>query len=134
MSNTGVNYQTVLEDLRARRDRLNHALAAIEQIIGETELKEQSEVAASSPAPSNIYRKHTIGDAAIDFIRSKGKKQSTSAIVKGLKAGGISSKSRNLYSTVYNTLTKRSERKNPDVVRDGTDWGLPEWKQERADP
>jgi len=129
LPNQAVNYQSVLTDLRARRDRLNYAIAAVEQIIGEVESKEQSE---NSTASSNVYRKMTIGDAAVHFIRSKGKPQRIGAIIRGLRVGGINSKSKNLYTTTYNTLTERAKRENSDVVKVGPEWALSEWQRERV--
>jgi hypothetical protein len=124
MSNQGVNYQSVLVDLRSRRARLDHAIAAIEQIVGETESAEKPEKSMPS---SKVYEKMTIGDGAVHFMRSKGKQQSTRAIADALKSGGISSKSKNLYTTTYNTLTQRAERKDSDIVKAGTEWALAEW-------
>lgn len=143
MSNQAVNYQCVLADLRTRRDLLNHAIAAVEQIVGEAEspvlvrpeeLLEQrrgQSVASVAPA-STVYRTMTLGDAAVHFLRSRGRPQSTGAIVRALRSGGTSSKSKNLYTTAYNTLTDRAKRANPTLVRMGTLWGLAEWRSEQA--
>jgi hypothetical protein len=129
MLNQNINYTSVLADLRSRRDRLNHAIAAIEQIIGETESRELSNAEDPGPPRAN-YRRMTIGDAALHFLGEKGRPQSTGAIVTALKAGNISSKSKNLYTTAYNTLTDRARRENSPLVRVGTDWGLAIWERE----
>jgi hypothetical protein len=127
MSNQVVNYRSVLEDLRSRRDKLNVAIEAIEGIVGEG-TSDIFTVEASDVAPEDTYRKMTIGDAAVHFVRSSGQSQDTMDIVKALKLGGIQSKSKNLYTTVYNTLTDRLKRYKSDIYRDGTAWGLAEWK------
>jgi hypothetical protein len=129
MGEQAINYPSVLADLKARRDRLNQAIAAIEQILGE--LEPRASVARSMPslALSTVYRNMTIGDAAVHFIRSQGKPQRVRNIVEGLHAGGISSKSKKLYTTTYNVLADRAKKTSPDIVKIGNAWGLPEWQQ-----
>jgi hypothetical protein len=126
MKNQAVNYRSVLEDLKARRDRLTHAIEAIEGIIGGSEPSDSPGEMVSH----DVYREMTIGDACVDFIRRKRAVQSTKALVAGIVAGGITSKSQNMYTTTYNTMTARAKRENSDVVKESKGWGLTEWKQD----
>jgi hypothetical protein len=129
MGEQAINYPSVLMDLKARRDRLNQAIIAIEQILGEVDSKAAVSPTLPSSNASDIYRSMTIGDAAVHFIRSQGKPQRVRDVVEGLHAGGISSKSKKLYTTAYNVLTDRAKRIPPDVVKIGNEWALPEWPQ-----
>jgi hypothetical protein len=132
ISDKGVNYQTVLSDLRFRRDRLNHAIAAIEEIVGETEPRVNGNAPLQEvSSPSGVYATMTIGDAAVHFIKSKGKKQKTGTIVRALQAGGLRSQSKKLYTTIYNTLSARANREGADVVKVGSDWDVVRSPQER---
>ena len=134
MVENSINYVSVLADLKSRRDRLNHAIAAVEQIIGELEprvdFRASTEPAPFSQPSTNIYRKMTIGDAAVHFLRSQGKRQSMATIVKGLRAGGSNTKSKSLYTTTYNVLTERAKKTNPEVNKVDGKWGLAEWPAE----
>ena len=81
---------------------------------------------------SGAYSEMTIGDAAVAFIRSfgPGPPQTTRRIVDVLKQGGISSDSKNLCTTLYNTLTKRSSCENSDIVKSGKGWTLREFQHQ----
>jgi hypothetical protein len=140
MTTQAINYQCVLADLRARRERLNQAIEAIEQLVGETESGRDSarEHAQRQPIATNIapqvprqdYSTSTIGDAAAHFIKLAGKPQKIRTIANGLIRGGIKSNSKNLYTTLYNVLTDRAKRENTDLVKIGSQWGLLQWQQD----
>src|SRR5713101_9894044 len=103
MSQTSVNYKSVLADLIARRAKLDAAIAAIEDFVD----RDGSD-AGSSPQSKNIvlavsreYRGMTIAAATVKFLQTAGKPQLTGDIARALKMGGIGSTSKNLYRTVY---------------------------------
>ncbi len=131
MSHTGVNYKSVLADLIARRAKLDAAIAAIEEFTG------QSGDDAGEGAPSKRvtvglsreYRGMTIADAAIKFLKAKGAPQGTSEIATALRLGGIGSNSKNMYRTVYNTLSGRMD-KHQDIAKNGGKWRLAESQQQ----
>jgi hypothetical protein len=142
MNNKDIDYGAVLEDLRSQRDRLNNAIAAIEWIVrgrdgngisppGLASTGEPEESEDDDDVRPGSYRDMTIGDAAVHFLRTQGRPQKLTYIVSALKAGGIRSESKNLYTTAYNTLTARAKRPNTDVVKVGTRWGLKEWNDSR---
>ncbi|MGD0225474.1 MAG: hypothetical protein ABSF71_24365 [Terriglobia bacterium] len=131
MSNPSVDYQCVLQDLKARRDRLNAAIEAVEHILGELQpvpiviQKASIPVVEPSNNGSDIYRKMTIKDAIIYFLRSSGGKQPAVTVVQALKDGGIRSKSKKLYSTVYNSMDVESKKENGQIIRtDDKMWDL----------
>jgi len=131
MSNPSIDYQCVLKDLRARRDRMTAAIEAVEQIIGELHPNGSQASTVSAPVAvshvgSDIYRTMTIKDACIHFLRANGGVQPTTALVQALRTGGIKSQSKSLYRTVYNILTEESKREDGKIVRREKGWGLRE--------
>lgn len=135
MSNQSVDYQCVLHDLKARRarsiERFDSAIEAVTQIISElqsvrTDTSNLPELVPSHNG-SDPYRKMTIRDACVHFIRSRGTVQSTTDLVEGIRAGGIRSKSKSLYRTIYNILTTDSKDDGGQVIRvKGKGWDLRE--------
>ena len=131
MSQTSIDYKSVLEDLLMRRARLDAAITAIQDFVGkngsDTDLPQQSKTIVV--AVSREYRGMTIADATIKFLKMAGKPQLTGDIARALKSGGIGSFSKNMYRTVYNTLNNRMD-KHQDITKDGAKWGLSEWQQQ----
>lgn len=127
-----MNYKLFLADLRARRAKLDAAISAVEDILGEapqSNAKSEPEQRSflESATSDQIYRDMTIAAAAIHFLKFAGKPQSTGAIVTALQRGGIPSQSKNLYRTLYNTLNNRLDK---ELTREGKKWGLQEWRQQ----
>ena len=132
MSLQSVNYQIVLADLKGRRDRLNTAIGAVEQIIGEVARQDQGSQTdtPTTPGPSSrAYRNKTIGDSIVLYLELVGKPKPPTDIVKALRDGGIASKSKSLYRTIYSTLKQRAKHDNGDIVKVGTEWGLKKWQE-----
>ncbi len=130
MSQTSINYKSVLADLMARRARLDAAIAAIEEFVGTGE----ADTPSTSVQPTRVglsreYRGMTIAAATIQFLKSKSEPQLTRTIADALRLGGLGSNSRNMYRTVYNTLMNRLD-KHQDIVKEGPKWGLAEWRQQ----
>ena len=131
MSSPSIDYKFVLKDLRARRDRMNAAIEAVEQIIGELHPNGSQSSLVNAPTSvslvgSDIYRMMTIKDACIHFLRANGGVQPTTAFATALRAGGIKSQSKSLYRTIYTILTEESKREDAKVVRKEKGWGLRE--------
>ena len=128
-----INYRQVLEDLRARRSKLDTAIAAIEEIVSTTQpanlpqLRLQSrEIDGPTPVAAGPYTGKTIIAATIEFLRTAGKPQHIAAILINLKRGGLSTNSKNFYRTVYNTLNNNLDKA---ITRDAAgNWGLKEWE------
>ncbi len=128
MSQTNIDYKSVLADLIARRTKLDAAIAAIEEFTSHNGNEPNSQ-------PKHVltltreYRGMTIADAAIKFLKGAGNPQSTGVIANAIRLGGINSNSKNLYRTLYNTLNTRMD-KHQDITKEGAKWGLSEWKTE----
>jgi hypothetical protein len=126
MSQTGINYKTVLADLIARRDKLDAAISAIQEFVGNGTPTPSAPI-KSTVTVSREYRGMTIADAAIKFLKTAGSPQSTGIIAEALRLGGINSNSKSMYRTLYNTLNSRMD-KHQDITKEGAKWGLSEWK------
>ena len=130
--NQNLDYRLVLADLRARRVKLDAAISAIEAILGETRppvnetLFPETRPDSQNTAPNGAYSQLTIAAAAAHYLESAGKPQTMISLVEGLRRGGIPSKSKNLYRTLYNTLNSKLDT---EFTRDGKKWGLAKWRQ-----
>ena len=132
MSSQSVNYQYVLADLKGRRDRLNAAIGAVEQIIGEVARQDQDSQTdtPTTPRPSSrVYRNKTIGDSIVHYLGLVGQPKPPTDIVQALRDGGIRSKSKSLYRTTYSTMKQRAKLTDSDIVKVGSKWGLKKWQE-----
>ncbi len=131
----------VLSDLQSRRAEheramreTEQAIASIERVIREIKFASIRPRAERPDGADSPLAGMTLGDAAATYIRScgPGRPQSTREIVEALKRGGASTVSKNLFTTMYNVLSKRAERENGDIAKEGTGWTLREFKQQQA--
>ena len=130
-------YAVVLNDLRAQRDKIDNAIAAIESVRGNT----ASASAAPEGGGANVADRAdgpgaflglTIVDAVKKLLARERRQMNNSEIVEKLKAGGLVLSSTDAMNTVGSVLNRRFMQ-NGDVVRvaRGT-WGLKEWYPNRS--
>jgi hypothetical protein len=126
MAKPNISYRDVLADLRSRRARLDAAISAIVDILHESEGENESEQTPqfSFSNPPGAYANMTLVEASIHFLKGAGKPQKTADIAAALRRGGTSSKSKNLYRTLYNVLNNRLDK---ELTKDKGKWGLAEW-------
>ena len=122
--NTGnINYEKVLEDLRAQRDRLDVAIAAMEALVSGAPV---AETRTASTAAEKIDGHPFLGlgtaAAAIRYLEMVQEPKSNSEIAAALLKGGIHSTSDKFGNTVYTAL-HRSDK----AIRLGRKWSLKEW-------
>jgi hypothetical protein len=132
-----INYEAVLNDLRARRDQLSIAIAAIEQLgkaltegllqdvvpsNGNSLPAREAPVSASSIA-SDAFFKLSVPDAARKYLSIIKRPAGAKEIEKALREGGFQTKAKNFYANLYTSLV-RSEGTFEKV---GKKWGLAEW-------
>lgn len=134
MSSQSIDYEAVLADLKARRDQLNSAIAAIELISGSGAISSSVQVPGQSGAakiePDSFFGL-TIVDAAKKYLGMMKRPQGTQGITDALKDGGYLFTSEQPVQTVASVLA-RSDSKGGDIVRVGKGmWGLPEWYPNR---
>jgi hypothetical protein len=128
-----IDYEKVLADLKERRARLDVAISAIESILGAS-APNDSIASAPEPKPNPItwdglrkdsFFRMTVPQSIKKFLAISKAPQSTVAISDAMKAGGLTSTSKNLYATIYTALIRL--QKANEVVRVGEEWGLAEW-------
>ncbi len=132
MEPTTIDYSAVLADLKDKRDKLNTAIAAIEQFVfgraaSDTDLG--GETPMSADASREILRIEgdtffglSTTEAARKYLRMKKRPASTQEIADALQEGGYLTNSKNFYSNVFGSLRRMS-----DFVNVQQKWGLVEW-------
>jgi len=124
-----VNYENVLADLRAKKEKLEAAICGIEAMLGLTSL---SAGASSAPAPSKEVEADSffglsIPEAVRKYLRMQKKPQSTQEIAAALERGGLTHQSGNFGNTVGSVLA-RLDGAGGDVVKLArATWGLAAW-------
>ncbi len=131
----GIDYEAVLDDLKARRDQLNVAIAGIEQMLG---------LAASSPAgatpsvtdeqlPKQVETDTFFGLSAVEaakkYLKIVKRPAAMKTIHDALKDGGYLTHSKNFYANLYTAIMR-----SPDFVKVKKNWGLAEWYGGRRPP
>lgn len=147
MATSLIDYEAVLEDLRAKRDELNTAIAAIERLVrGGASPKDSAtngEGASGSPPADGVeevavpieskqLREDTFFGlsataAAKRYLGMVKRPVLTQELVEALKKGGYLTNAANFYSNLYTTL-----KRSPDFTNLGKGkWGLSEWYPNR---
>lgn len=127
--NTGVDYASVLVDLRARRDALDKAIAAIEPLVGQGTMATAGSASQITPTKirSDTFFGMSIPDAAKKYLAMSKKPRSTPEISAALLSGGMTSVSGNFANSVGSVLN-RQDKIGGDIVRVSRGlWGLAEW-------
>jgi hypothetical protein len=129
-----IDYEAVLADLKAKREKLDAAITGIETMLG---IKALSSGTAGGSHSSPKHEGATLGpgaflgmtivDATVKLLKAKRQNQRTEDILTALKAGGLALTSSNPINTVGSVLA-RDWAQGGDIVRvDRGVWGLAEW-------
>lgn len=123
-------YEAVLADLRAQRDKIDHAIAVI------TSLRTGSPMpggAASTPSEAPVvetagmFLGMSITDATKKLLALRKQTMGNADIARALQLGGLAMTSKDPVNTVGSVLTRRFNEVG-DVVKVGRGiWGLKEW-------
>lgn len=132
-----INYERVLADLRAKRDKIDAAIAGIEAMMGiasqgapEQNLQSSANN-GSQEVESDSFFGMSIPDASRKFLAMRRKPQTTQEIANALDRGGLTHQSGDFANTVGSVLN-RIERGGGDVVKlDRAKWGLAAWYPNR---
>jgi hypothetical protein len=138
MTANAESYAAILADLRAERDALDRAIEIIERKMVAAGGVESASLSASPARTATGSNGTDLGDIRPDSFfgmvaRDAAKKyllivkrpQKVNQIVKAMQEGGLSSRSKSLYSTVFTALVR-----NPDTFTNlgrQKGWGLAEW-------
>ena len=113
------NYEAVLNDLRAQRDRLDAAIRALEALVPE-------------PAPG-AYRGMSLLAASKKVLETKGKCQRTRDILRALQEGGVALSGKSPINTV-GAILNTQVKKGGDIVRVRRGvWSLARWQAPAED-
>ena len=128
-----VDYQAVLEDLRARRASLDAAITALEQLAGTPSGASNIGIVGASASPSSgALRSDTffgmgIGDAAVKYLGIVKAPKNVAQIQTALETGGLTHTSKNFYGTVFTALQRRVDNEG-DITRvKRGEYGLTVW-------
>jgi hypothetical protein len=126
-----VDYQTVLADLRAKRDELNTAIAAIERLTGisssQSAAAPNSNNALSAEVRPDSFFGLSIPDGARKFLKMSKAPKSSKEIADALDKGGLTHSSADFVNTVGSILN-RADKNGGDIVRVARgQYGLAEW-------
>lgn len=127
-----IDYAEVLDDLKAKRERLDAAIAGIETMLGlQATITSSSSVSASLTTGSDLGPGAFLGmkivDATVKLLSSRRQSMRTDDIVSELKRGGIAFSSGTPVNTVGSVLN-REFKNGGDIVSVGRgQWALAEW-------
>jgi hypothetical protein len=132
-------YASMLTDLKAQRDKLNTAIAAIEALAGVTPSGSSAPAASAPPGAFNAtadgpgaFLGMSITDAAKMLLAARRQPLKNPDIAAAFQAGGLHLRSKDPVNTVGAVLTRRSIEVG-DIVKIGRGvWGLKEWYPGRS--
>lgn len=130
-------YALVLADLRAKRDQIDTAIAAIEGLQGgaatlKPVVHPTAPVDAAPAAPAGAFLGMSIPDATKKLLARERRAMTNPEIWDKLKAGGLHLNSLDPVNTVGSVISRRFDKVG-DIVRVGRGtWGLVEWYPGRS--
>lgn len=116
------SYDSVIADLRARRDQLDQAITALEAV------RDGPPAAAAAPSQrTGPYRDMSLSEAAIAVLAARQEPMGNADIVAALQAGGAVFTAKDPLNSL-NAVIARRVREVGDIVRVGRGtWGLKAW-------
>lgn len=131
-SDLTVNYENVLADLRAKRDKLNAAIAGIETMLGimPTDAPKGDGSAGDrgqQEVQFDTFFGLSIPDAVRKLLNMRKRALPTQEIASALEMGGFKHQSGAFGNTVGSVLN-RIDKAGGDIVKVGrAQWGLASW-------
>ncbi len=129
-------YATVLADLKAKRDQIDAAIAAIEAIRGGTVPSGAAAASVAGVLPGadgpGALLGLSISEAAKKLLATRRQPMRNPEIAAAFKAGGLHMNSADPVNTIGSVLTRRFAEIG-DIVKVGRGtWGLKEWYPNRS--
>lgn len=129
----GVNhpFATALAELRAQRDKIDTAIAAMEALVNAS----PSAAAAAPVVPAEgpgAYLGMSIPEAAKKLLASRRQPLKNPDIAAAFKAGGLHLNSKDPVNTIGAVLTRRADEIGDIVKVDRGTFGLKEWYPGRS--
>ncbi len=129
---TGIDYASVLADLKAKRDALDKAIAAIEQVTGQSAaIGTSTGSGPSEEIRDDAFFGMSIPDATKKLLAIKKRPQSTSEIANLLVRGGMTFSTDKVSNTVGSVLNRVHNSDGGIVNISRGKWGLAEWYPNR---
>jgi hypothetical protein len=136
MNSEKIDYTVIIADLEAKRQAIDNAIASLRALAG---LEGMGSVNGITPTvtmpfgasgageiPDGSFHGKTIPEAIHLYLELMRKKQTAREISDGLKKGGVESTSKKWFDKIiYATLDRL--KKSRQIVKIGSEWGLPEW-------
>lgn len=127
-------YDAVLADLKAKRDQIDQAIAAIEGIRGGASPAGAAKAVSAEPGLNTpgAFLGMTIPEAAKKLLTHKRQPMRNPDIAAAFKVGGLHMNSADPVNTIGSVLTRRANDVG-DIVKVGRGtWGLKEWYPNRS--
>ena len=127
-------YETVIADLKRKRDKIDRAIKALEELPGSADgamQATQSVNAGGVSAAEGAFLGMSIPEASKALLQVRKKTLGSAEIVKGLEAGGLVLTSGNKINTVGSVLNRRFHKVGDIVSVSRGTWGLKEWYPNR---
>lgn len=127
-----VDYEAVLADLRAKRDKIDAAISGIEVMLGIQALssvatKPHKDVKEANILGPGAFLGMTIADAAKKYLEHKRQNQRTEEILKALVEGGLVLTGESPINVVGSVLN-RNYNNGGEIVKVARGvWGLAAW-------
>lgn len=131
-----INYEKLLAVWLEEREALDRMISWAKRKIGRENGDTQAlQIATFAPALSEPFKpilgpdtffRMSVSQAVVKYLNMMKRPQSVTAITQALQAGGLTSKAKNLYSTVFPTLQRMAQADEVVKVTNG-EWGLSEW-------
>jgi hypothetical protein len=123
------DYKGVIGDLRMKRDALAHEMARLDDIIQELErMSGKLPFQGAMSVSDRPFRGQTLKASIEAVLDSANEFLSIKDVINRLMAGGLESKAKRLYPSVYSTLFRMGEDDGPVVKSKEGKWGLRKWQ------
>jgi hypothetical protein len=126
------DFQALLNEAIAERDRLNVVINWLQDKLGQPAGEVIVSPAAGMPTrfprlASDAFFRMSVSDAIKAYLGFAKKPQSAREITDALIAGGLTFRAKNLYQTVFPTLSRMAKETGEVAKLKDNTWGLAEW-------
>lgn len=127
-------YQQLLTELEHERENIERMIVWVKGRMEQTDSVSTATAPAKPSSPARFPRllapdaffRMSVTDAIKGYLNIVKRPKTAKQITEGLQQGGLTTKAKNLYATVYPTLLRMED--GGEVVRvTKTEWGLTEW-------
>jgi len=133
--NEPVDYKKVLDELVAEREKLDMMISWVKLRLGQPKIEGKPLVATIvkvgepmrvTGISSDAFFRMNVSEAIKAYLEFAKKPQTAREITDALKEGGLAFKAKNLYQTVFPTLSRMEGAGQVAKLKDGR-WGLSDW-------